>query len=737
MAHHRLNPHVTTTRRRTGYFASTLVVILVIPRLGSAQTSDTMPPSLVSLDFNPKAVDVTMSAQAVTVTAHVTDDLSGTSEVAVEFVSPSFAQSTPFAFLNRTSGTSLDGVYQGSVQIPMFSESGVWSLDVFLFDNAGNSLSLQKANLQAAGFPTDLTVTSNPDTTPPQVRNIAFSASSIDVSAGAQTLTVTLDLTDAPAGVTFNSQFVGFPITFQSPSGRQHQYLAQGDFTLISGTAQAGTWQATHSFPQFSEAGTWSIASLDLTDAASNRLALSTAQLTALGLTTAFTIVSLRSDTTAPTVTGLDFSPKLIDTSLGSQNITVTMNIVDDLSGVDFSPDTPTATFIHGIEFISPSHGQERFSFSFPSPFQLTAGSRLDGTWQGSVSFPQFSEEGTWEASLLSIKDAVQNVTNLSTAQLAAMGFPSNLIVVKPSLVVDGTTGPGGGIVMDQVFGARAEITFPPGVIGATTQVAIDVFQSPLQVPIPSGFSGPGTFFVNVELSPTPNFPLPAPGVTVVLPLPEAMIPGAEVDLFRVDPTSGMLVPALDTSGVPVVGTVDPGGLSATFIGVSHLSVLVGLIPAPISTTTTTSTTSTTRPPTTTTSTSTTTTTTVPATAQCPQGMGFWKTHPGQWPVSTLMLGSRTYTQTELLALLTTPVVGDASLILTRQLIAAKLNIANGSDPTPIASTITDADSLLSGFAGKLPYKVGPSSVTGHAMTHDAGALADYNAGALTPTCSR
>ena len=36
------------------------------------------------------------------------------------------------------------------------------------------------------------------------------------------------------------------------------------------------------------------------------------------------------------------------------------------------------------------------------------------------------------------------------------------------------------------------------------------------------------------------------------------------------------------------------------------------------------------------------------------------------------------------------------------------LNIANGSDPTPVSSTITHADSLLSAFSGKLPYKVNP-----------------------------
>jgi hypothetical protein len=47
-----------------------------------------------------------------------------------------------------------------------------------------------------------------------------------------------------------------------------------------------------------------------------------------------------------------------------------------------------------------------------------------------------------------------------------------------------------------------------------------------------------------------------------------------------------------------------------------------------------------------------------------------------------------------------------SSQCLAKQLIAAKLNIANGSDPAPISSTVTHADSLLSGFTGKLPYNV-------------------------------
>ena len=104
--------------------------------------------------------------------------------------------------------------------------------------------------------------------------------------------------------------------------------------------------------------------------------------------------------------------------------------------------------------------------------------------------------------------------------------------------------------------------------------------------------------------------------------------------------------------------------------------------------------------------------------------------------MNSLVLGSQTYTKAELLNIFNTPVGGDASLNLAHQLIAAKLNIAAGSDPTPIASTIAHADSLLSMFSGKLPYHVASSSSIGQMMVSDANTLDNYNSGNLTPHCS-
>jgi hypothetical protein len=125
----------------------------------------------------------------------------------------------------------------------------------------------------------------------------------------------------------------------------------------------------------------------------------------------------------------------------------------------------------------------------------------------------------------------------------------------------------------------------------------------------------------------------------------------------------------------------------------------------------------------------------------CPQPQGYWKNNPDAWPVNSLMLGSQSYTKAELLTILRTPVGtgknADASLILADQLIAAKLNIANGADGTPVTSTITHADSVLSGFSGTLPFHVKPSTMTGQAMVNDAATLESFNKGMLTPGCSQ
>jgi hypothetical protein len=121
---------------------------------------------------------------------------------------------------------------------------------------------------------------------------------------------------------------------------------------------------------------------------------------------------------------------------------------------------------------------------------------------------------------------------------------------------------------------------------------------------------------------------------------------------------------------------------------------------------------------------------------KCPLTQGYWKSHAEAWPVSSLSLGTVIYTQAELLAILNSSVKGDASLILAYQLIAAKLNIANGSNPCPIQSTIAAADALIAGRTIPITPKISPSKGDGPQMVSLAATLELYNSGVLTPGCT-
>jgi hypothetical protein len=120
---------------------------------------------------------------------------------------------------------------------------------------------------------------------------------------------------------------------------------------------------------------------------------------------------------------------------------------------------------------------------------------------------------------------------------------------------------------------------------------------------------------------------------------------------------------------------------------------------------------------------------------ECPLSQGYWKTHSSAWPVSTLKLGNVSYTKAQLLTLLGAPIAGDASLILAKQLIAAKLNVANGACSEAISQSITAADDLLKKIGGTIPLHISPSSSNGQAMTAFASMLELFNTGKLTPSC--
>ncbi len=126
------------------------------------------------------------------------------------------------------------------------------------------------------------------------------------------------------------------------------------------------------------------------------------------------------------------------------------------------------------------------------------------------------------------------------------------------------------------------------------------------------------------------------------------------------------------------------------------------------------------------------------------QGIGYWKNHPSAWSNVTLQIGGVTYSQSQLLGILSLPAHGNALVIVLDQLIAAKLNIqVFGVFPGPTTqAAITDADAALASLtqAGFLAANTGllyadtfrsafvaSSSTLGQELLADADILDAFN----------
>src|SRR3954467_11679068 len=81
----------------------------------------------------------------------------------------------------------------------------------------------------------------------------------------------------------------------------------------------------------------------------------------------------------------------------------------------------------------------------------------------------------------------------------------------------------------------------------------------------------------------------------------------------------------------------------------------------------------------------------------CTLTQGYWKNHADAWPVTSVELGTVTYSKAEALQILDTPVAGNGLIALAHQLIATKLNLASGP-PNGVAASVTRADALIGGL---------------------------------------
>lgn len=119
-------------------------------------------------------------------------------------------------------------------------------------------------------------------------------------------------------------------------------------------------------------------------------------------------------DAEDPVLTSFSFAPAAVDVSMGPATVTVTFQVTDDVSGVVRA----------NVTFQSPSK-----AVSLMAHGALIMGTPVSGTFEGAISVPLGAETGVWTVQEVVLEDAVGRAVTLSTAQLAAAGFPTELTV--------------------------------------------------------------------------------------------------------------------------------------------------------------------------------------------------------------------------------------------------------------------------------------------------------------------
>lgn len=122
----------------------------------------------------------------------------------------------------------------------------------------------------------------------------------------------------------------------------------------------------------------------------------------------------------------------------------------------------------------------------------------------------------------------------------------------------------------------------------------------------------------------------------------------------------------------------------------------------------------------------------------CTYTQGYWKTHgpiptgnnSNMWPVNSLTIGTVVYTDLQLQAIFDTPSQGNGLISLAHQLIAAKLNIANGADGSSVAASITAADSMIGALV--IP-SIGTGFLPASSTSSLINTLNNYNNGLIGP----
>jgi hypothetical protein len=386
--------------------------------------SDGGDPQITGFSFQPSQVNPAQGGGRTILTAQITDDLSGFVSGTATLSSPSGGKSISvyLGSAQRVSGNALSGVYAYEIQIPEFSEAGVWTLqDLSLTDRLGYSTSYDATTLTAAGMESGFTVISGSvlDEAAPFLTSLQIAPTVIDVSNGSQSIQVTVGVTDDQSGL-----YIG-TITVGSPSGWTTS-INFGAAERIEGSDVNGVYRIQSTVTPYTGAGVWQVQSVVLTD----RAGVSTeywAPFENPDFVTSFEVIR-GGDSEEPVLQSWAITPLSAEINDGATELTFTARFTDSQSG-----------FGGGAVELSGPNGQ--YHTVYLGKAQRVSGSAQDGVYSAILTLP-VTTAGIWQITGFWFSDEQGNQGTPDLSLFADLGFPTSFEVVAPEDVPSDTIPP-------------------------------------------------------------------------------------------------------------------------------------------------------------------------------------------------------------------------------------------------------------------------------------------------------
>lgn len=405
------------------------------------------PPQIGSSEVVPHAVP---PGATVTLRLQVTDDVSGFAYGFPYIYDPSNTFQPDFLLFfddfQRISGDAFDGTYEIPVEIPADAPSGLWHLEYFTVDEAGN-----------AGFQTAGTFIISAGGTGPGALGNAVDAVQYPWTTGEHPWTyqtaVSHDGADAArSGVTpdngqsiMEADFTGpgtLSFWWRTDSTAGADVLSFDDSQTqndrsISG--DSGWVQETVSFDAGPHHVTWTYAK-DASGASGQDC----------GWVDEVRFISEEADIEPPTLQSLVITPNPVDIATDSQDVTFTITATDDFNGIPAG----------NLRIIDPFEG-EFISLFFDESSRINGDFR-GGTFVLTTPIPQGSSPGTWRVEL----DLYEgNSSTVSSYRPGVLAFPNpgeDVFEVSDGTTVD-THAP--QVAFSSIAPPNVDISSGPGTI--------------------------------------------------------------------------------------------------------------------------------------------------------------------------------------------------------------------------------------------------------------------------------